>query len=206
VDNPLWLEPVLERHLVQVAAPEALWHRIQNPGTRKAEGRRSKMLLVPVAAALAVVAAWTWLPRHSWGTLSDRELAVQALNREPEDLDLRSDTVTEIRTWVKSRTGLDLPLPARTADTVRLTGVCAVKGGVPAVEVSYRVKGRHAALLVSKAGPAALGAAGNHRFLKCESIGGTRVSSWTMRGQLYTLAYSAHGDAREECLLCHNGG
>jgi len=70
--------------------------------------------------------------------------------------------------------------------------------------VAYRVSGHNAALLVSKADPAISGD-GRHRFLKCESTGGTRVSSWVMRGQLYTLAYAAPGDLRDECLLCHNG-
>jgi hypothetical protein len=164
------------------------------------------------AAAAALLAATTWrlVPRHSSEEISREALVMEALSGEPEVLDLRSDTVSEIRTWVKSRTGLDLPLPANTAPTVRLAGVCAVKGGgAPAFRVAYRVGGRKAELLVSKASPAESGD-GRHRFLKCESNGNARVSSWTMRGQLYTLAYAtmpgtASAESREECLLCHAG-
>jgi hypothetical protein len=191
-----WLRPVLARNLGQVSAPDELWRRIGNP--RATEVRRHSFRPVTLLAVVTVAAAivWGFLPRRP---ASPQKLAVEALERETENLELQSDTSSEIRAWVKSRTGLDLPLPSETSRMVRLRGVCAVKGGV---EVAYRVRGHNAALLVSKASPAMTGD-GRHRFLKCESAAGTRVSSWIMRGQLYTLAYSAPGDGRDECLLCH---
>jgi hypothetical protein len=205
VDNPIWLEPVLERHLVQVSAPDALWHRIQHPRPVETQASRPKILLVLTAAAVVAAAVWSVFPRRADNAVSGQAAAVEALTRQPEDLDFRSDTVSEIRVWVKARTGLDLPLPDGTARAVRLTGVCAVKGGTPAVEVSYRVRGHNAALVVSKARSAESAGDAKHHLLKCESVAGTRVSSWTMRGQLYTLAFAVHGDARDECLLCHSG-
>lgn len=199
----LWLEPVLERHLVEVSAPDELWNRVRNPiASQPVLVARTPLLALAAAVMLMAGAVWTLLPLRSHQA-SREALAIEALARNPEDLDLRSETVPEIRAWVKSRTGLDLPLPARTAKAVRLAGACAVNLGTAGVEVSYRVSGRNAVLLVSKA--TAAEAQEKHRFLKCESIGNRRVSSWTMRGQLYTLAVAAIGDARDECLLCHAG-
>jgi len=208
-----WLEPVLERNLGQVAAPCGLWEKVVSRRPVPVRKKPVGWTLVPLLAGFSLVAAAVWfvVPRHSSDALTEQARAIRALSLEPDDLELRSDTVTEIRDWVKVKTGLDIPLPARTSDTVWLTGVCAVKGGTPAVEVAYRVNGRNAALLVSKVhaegthGEGGLPPDGRHRFLKCESVGGKRVSSWTMRGQQYTLAYAAHGDTRDECFLCHDG-
>jgi hypothetical protein len=157
---------------------------------------------VPVAAvALMACAAWVLRARHTTDLTS---VALQTLTREVRDLDFRTDEVDGIRGWVLRRTGLEIPLPERTARGVRLTGVCAVKGGgVPGVAVAFCVRGRNAALVVSKASSDAPGGM-KHRFLKSVQTGGARVSSWTMHGQLYTLAYAAAADARDECLLCHS--
>lgn len=205
--HELWLEPMLDRHLAPVTAPDRLWDLVQHPPTPRRKLFTPAPLLVPAFVILLAAATWSLLPRFSHRESSNEVLAIQALASQPEDLELRADTITEIRAWVKSRTGLDIPLPGTTVDAVQMTGVCAVKGGTPAVEVAYRVGGRHAALLVSKAGFPQQDD-GKHRFLKCESVGAARVSSWTMRGQLYTLAYAATGDdalgaGKDECLLCH---
>ena len=180
-----WLRPELERHLRQVAAPEELWERIQRP--RAEEGRMRIAPLVWLAAATVTAAAvWGFFPR----------------TEGRERMDLRAGTYPEIRAWVKAQTGMDLPLPSEAPRAVRVRSVCAVRGGSPAVEVAYRVDGRDAMLSVAKAGPELSGEA-RHRFLKCESPKGPRVSRWVMRGQVYTLAFSSPGELRDECLLCH---
>jgi hypothetical protein len=187
--------------LQPVSAPDELWDRLQRPRVHP-HGQKTHSGVAPLAmlavATLAAMAVWGFFPRSAKST---DELAIEALNRAPETLELQSGALPEIRAWVKTRTGLDLPLPSEASRAVRLQGVCAVRGG-SAIEVAYRVSGHNAALLVSKAGPETTGN-GKHRFLKCESTGGVRVSSWIMRGQLYTLAYSAPGDLRDECQLCH---
>ena len=214
MDKPRpWLEPVLERNLGRVPAPTGLWEKViaPRPPRRPVAARKEPMgwTLLPLLTGFTLLAAGIWIvaPRHTNEALTEQARAIRALSLEPGDLELQSDTVTEIRDWVKVKTGLDIPLPARTSETVWLTGVCALKGGSPAVEVAYRVNGRNAALLVSKVHAEGTHgeADGRHRFLKCESVGGKRVSSWTMRGQQYTLAYAAHGDTRDECFLCHDG-
>jgi hypothetical protein len=192
-----WLKKLLERNLRPVSAPDELWDRIQQPRVRQTHSGFAPLAVLAVAT-LAAVAVWGFYPRSAQST---QELAVAGLSSSPETLELQSGTLPEIRAWVKTRTGLDLPLPSEASHAVRLKGVCTVRGGAT-VEVAYRVSGHNAALLVSKASPEIAGD-GRHRFLKCESTVGARVSTWVMRGQLYTLAYAASGDIRDECLLCH---
>ncbi len=196
-----WLTPVLEQNLRQVSAPKGLWDRIGNPREPRAW---SIFPLLALLSSFTVIAAAIWASGSSLNNqaASTQAFAIQALTHGPA-LDLQQGTLPEIRAWVKARTGLDLPLPSETSRRIRLKGVCEIKGAALSIEVAYRVSGHDAALLVSKAGPSAAGDA-RHRFLKCESTSGARVSSWIMRGQLYTLAYAAPGDLREECLLCHN--
>ena len=53
-------------------------------------------------------------------------------------------------------------------------------------EISYRVGGLDAALVVSKIGPMA--GDGRHTMVKSGSYQGASFLSWTMRGQMYTIA------------------
>jgi hypothetical protein len=133
-------------------------------------------------------------------TAGSQALAIQALAREPRYLEFHSGSVAQVRDWIKTRTGLDLPLPAELSPSVRLIGAQMVDGAT--AEVKCRIGDHDATLLVSKASATLRGVAG-HRFLGTESYQGTRVSSWIMRGQMYTLACAAPGDFRVECLLCH---
>ena len=44
---------------------------------------------------------------------------------------------------------------------------------------------------------------GRHQFVKSGSYHGSSFQSWTMRGQMYTIASA---DAKVGCLLCHSTG
>jgi len=148
-------------------------------------------------ATVAVVAGVTvWLNR----SLSSEELAVRALSRPPEQLEFRTEDLTELRSWVKSGTGFDVPLPSRTSPTVHMIGAHVNRGGVPTAEIAYRVGSVDARLVVSKAPP---DGDGRHAFVKSGSYHGANFQSWTMRGQMYTIAAT---DARVGCMLCHNTG
>ncbi len=200
-----WLAPLLEQKLRQVAAPEEILTRVGDPQVPRAWSIFPS-LAVLTAVTVVATALWGFFPRLSSSANTQASpaqvFAIQALAGGPERLDFQSGAVPEIRAWVKARTGLEIPLPSMTSNRVRLMGVCAVRGGTPAIEVAYRVSGHRAALLVSKASASTSGC--RHQFLTCESTGGARVSTWIMRGQLYTLAYAAPGNLRDECLLCHN--
>lgn len=85
--NKSWIEPVLDRNLRPLAAPEELWDRVRNPQPRKAAPHWK----LAFALVLAVATAWALHPRAA---------------------SFESDRAGEIREWVKARTGLDVPLAA----------------------------------------------------------------------------------------------
>ena len=101
---------------------------------------------------------------------------------------------------MRAGTGLDLPLPVRTASSVQLVGARVNRDRKPTVEISYRVGGVDATLVVSKI---PMEGDGRHEFVKSGSYHGANFMSWTMRGQMYTIASA---DARTGCILCHSTG
>jgi len=200
-------EAELRRHLGPVKAPHELWDRVQG-----AQASSSVHVLKPerttwqwaaaAVATVAIVAGITvWMNRG----VSSEELAVRALSRPPEQLEFRTEDLTELRSWVKSGTGLDVPLPGRTSPTVHMIGARVSRGGVPTAEISYRVGNVDATLIVSKAPP---NGDGKHAFVKSGSYHGANFQSWTMRGQMYTIASvgAAADSARVGCMLCHSTG
>ena len=82
-----WMEPVLERHLGPVPAPEELWDRVRGP-RRKTAVFGWKLAF---AAMLVVATGWALHPRG---------------------VSIESERAGEIREWVRARTGLDVPLAA----------------------------------------------------------------------------------------------
>ena len=198
-------EPELARHLGPVKAPDQLWDRVQGAasagrsvrsgqtGWNPAWGWVSAVALVALAAGLTV-----WLNRDpNWG-LTSEQIAVRALSRTPGQLQFRSADLSELRAWVKKDTGMDIPLPVRTASSVQMVGVYVNRKGTPTAEISYRVGDVNAALVVSKM---PVQGEGRHQFIKDGSYHGANYLSWTMRGQMYTIASA---DARVGCLLCHS--
>ena len=65
---------------------------------------------------------------------------------------------------------------------------------VPTAEISYRVGDANATLVVSKI---PMEGDGRHQFVKSGSYHGSSFQSWTMRGQMYTIASA---DAKVGCL------
>ncbi len=204
-----WHEPELNRHLGPVKAPDDLWDRIsltKNQGAeaisfeRARPARRVQTALAwAAAAALAVVAVagiGTWRNR----SLSSEERAVRALARAPEQVEFRSGDLAEIRNWVKESSGLEIPLRGLPAGNVQLIGASLTRSGAPTAEISYRVGGMEAALVISKM---AEGGDGKHAFVKSGSYHGSNFQSWTMRGEMFTIAAA---DARVGCMLCHSTG
>ena len=169
------LEHVLERHLGRTNAPEELWDRIQRPPEPGSWSPRQGMVWALATAVLLLAAFW-------------------GLNARGERVELRSADTAQIREWINTATGLDVPLPAKTPPSVRLICARVVNGDA---EIDYRAGNRDATLLVSRVGSASSGDAG-HRFLR----GDLGVTIWTMGSQLYTLS-GASGDSRAACTLCH---
>lgn len=193
-------ESELSRHLGPVPAPDELWDRVHN--TRAVKWRPNRgMTWQWAAAALATIAIVAGVAIWQHREISGEERAVRALGRTPDQLQFRSADLAELRTWVKSDTGMDLPLPVRTSSSVQLIGAYVNrKGSTPTAEISYRVGRQDATLVVSKI---PMEGDGRHAFIKSGSYHGTNFQSWTMRGQMYTIASA---DAKVGCLLCHSTG
>jgi len=199
-------EPELARHLGPVKAPDQLWDRVQgaasagrsvSPVRTRQTGWNPAWAWVSAVALVALAAGLTvWLNRE----LTHEQIAVRALSRTPEQLQFRSADLSELRAWVKNDTGMDVPLPVRTASSVQMVGAYVSRKKTTTAEISYRVGGTDVALVVSKI-PAQ--GDGRHAFVKGGSYHGANFQSWTMRGQMYTIASA---DARVGCLLCHSAG
>ena len=195
-----WNEPELKRHLGPVQAPAELWDRVHDAPSvqlRPARGMTWQWATAALATVAIVAGVTVWLNRD----ISGEERAVRALSRTPEQLQFHSTDAAELRAWVKTGTGLDVPMPPHTAASVQLVGAyVSRKGSVPTAEIAYRVGGQDATLVVSKI---PMEGDGRHQFVKSGSYHGSSFQSWTMRGQMYTIASA---DARVGCLLCHSAG
>jgi hypothetical protein len=199
-----WSEPELKRHLAPVQAPEELWDRVHAAPVvtgvvqlRPSRGMTWQWAAAAVATVAIIAGVTVWQNRD----ISGEERAVRALSRTPEQLQFHSADAAELRAWVKTGTGLDVPMPAHTASSVQLVGAyVSRKGSTPTAEISYRVGGQDATLVVSKI---PMEGNGRHQFVKSGSYHGSNFTSWTMRGQMYTIASA---DARVGCLLCHSTG
>jgi len=169
-----WLERTLERNLRPVAAPDELWDRILNARTVPVkQPKPTARTLTPLACAASLLIALWWI--------------------YPGRLEIRSDKGAEIRAWVKSNSGVDVPLRSEPAAPLRMIGARATQDRV---EIAYEVGNRPGTLVVSR------GRTGGRH----QAPGTGRVFSWNMDGQLYTLACAAPEDLQVACLLCHSAG
>jgi anti-sigma factor RsiW len=184
------LEMELAGHLKPVTAPEGLWERIQTPAAPKRVDR-SDWGSWAIAAALLLLAGGSLV----WqiGQSGDSVAAMKQLRSGK--VDFRSDNAVEIRTWLKAQTGIDVELPAERSGRVRLIGARVIpNNGAAIAAVCYTADDGGATLLVSKASQSQ---PPKHSFSR-----GAGVSTWSMRGQVYTLASTAK-DPQAACLLCH---
>lgn len=181
--NKTWLEPVLAEHLRPAQAPGELWNRIERARKPAHKPERSGMPAIRMGwvatAALLVAGASAIIRVHA---------AVPGVS-------LQSASGPQIQAWVKENTGLDVPLPAKLSEPVRLSGARVSANGV---EVDYFVRNRPERLLIAKAENAT---PAGHRFVD-RSI---KKVSWTMGAQLYTVECATPEDAQAACVLCHSG-
>lgn len=159
-----WMEQELEQSLRRVAAPKELWDRIENPQQGRARSRTRFMAWAAVPALMFLTL---------WGSHPKTNLALQ----------FRSSDPAQIQAWVKTNTGLDVPLHAG-----NLVGANQVSAR--SAEIDYQVNGHDLALMVSRQNTAA-----RHE---------ASTVSWTAGGQVYLLA-SAEPQYLKSCVLCHVG-
>jgi hypothetical protein len=201
------LDPVLEKHLARVEAPAELWARMRAaaPGERlrPATTYPAWVAWATTAASLAVLAGGWLLWTAVWKPQPVEALAVAALRSDPRELTLHTEDATEVRAWVRAKSGIDIPLPPKHSPLVQILGARIVEAKPGRVaEVSYQVGEYRAALLVAK-DPSGKTTYPNHEVRSSDPFEMARVSQWSMRGQSYTLAWAAPGEFRVACLLCH---
>lgn len=203
--NPM-LEAVLAKQMGPVKAPDALWSRIQNPRQQVQSSATSMWVRwAPIAATLVLVAGGMWWVRNLGDQPTTREaMAVAALGGSEEELSLRTSDTAEIRRWVRANSGIDIPLPPKHDSVIQVIGARMVNGPDQLAEVSYQVGDYRAALLVAK-DPTGKKSYPTHGLRPSDPLEKAHVSSWSMRGQSYTLASDARAEEFETtCLLCHD--
>lgn len=204
-ENRSDLEQALRKHLGRNAAPQDLWSRVEKarraPATRRLPLPLAGRLTPALAVLTVAVGGWVLWQQFS-KPQSVEALAVDALGRGPEHLQFRSDRAAEIRAWLRANAGLDVPLPPRHSPLIEIVGAAVIENQGRIAEIAYRVGDRNAALLVRK-DPSGTRSYQQHTVRPSESFKEARVSSWSMRGQSYTLAWAAPGEFRVACLLCH---
>jgi hypothetical protein len=201
----LWLEKELARQLAPVTAPESLWDRIDRPQTRPRHRAPLEWLFWPIAAAmllLVVVGIVRTRRPHDPEAFPDQELS--SLDAH-SGFDFRSNSFEDTRAWVKARANIDIDLPPshRTSDSgaVRLSGVRMIQlRGLPIAAIDYRVGDEAATLFVSGKRAGLTGEMGVSKHMYTRS----RLVSWNMRNETYTIAFSSGKNTRGACLLCHS--
>ncbi|MFM2125266.1 MAG: hypothetical protein RL328_1717 [Acidobacteriota bacterium] len=200
--NPA-LEKVLEKHLAPVSAPANLWSHVRGPV--RAVNRPAWTAWAGAAATLTLAAGGWGLWQATRPRPSVEAMAVAALDQPAAQLPLLTQDANTVRKWIKTESGLDVPLPPKHDGLVKILGA-RIDGGRDGqvAEISYQVGEYRAALLVAK-DPSGKRSYPNHDVRSSDPYQKARVSSWSMRGQTYTLAWSAPGEFRVACLLCHSG-
>jgi hypothetical protein len=174
-----WLEQELARQLAPVTAPPGLWERMQSP--RRPVSWDLRWTVLPAIAAVILVAWAGFLWKQQY--------------------DFRSGNFAAIRAWVKAQADIDIDLPRNSANAhVRILGVRMLRvRGLPVAAIDYIANGDRETLMVSGKDPAlADSPVASRHILKAKQDGDTRLVSWNMRNENYTLT-----DSHGACLLCH---
>ena len=159
-----WVETALAHELRPAAAPEGLWQRIRDPRPAARPSRTWNLAALAACAALVLATVWLYPGRR----------------------EIRSSDSRQIRAWVRTTSGVDVPLKAQLPAHIQLTGARFTKAQT---EIDYRVRDRAGRLIIG--GP--------------RIASNSTVFSWTMDGRVYTLACGDPEDLRLSCSLCHIG-
>jgi len=202
------LERVLEKHLASVTAPDTLWNHVRGPLVRPERQAPVWMGWAAAVASLAVVAGGWVVWQIAQPPQSVEAVAVNALQTNTSELPILTTDATAVRKWIKAESGIDVPLPPKHDSLVQIIGAKIVPAQVDGAtarvaEISYQVGDYRAALLIAK-DPSGKTVYPKHEVRSSDPFQQARVSSWSMRGQSYTLAWSAPGEFRVACLLCHS--
>ena len=202
------LERDLRHGLRGVSAPPELWDRLNaargNPpaaastltgdqGGAARFGNANPILVWALAASVAFIAAGLASIYRQSGA-ADEASALEALTGGSRSIGFHCSNPSQLRAWVRAKTGINLPLRTEQEASIELIGAQAI-GGNRGVEIAYRAGNRDAVLLVSHVDSASPNSPHNRLA--------SRVSSWVMDGQRYTLACADPAELQLACKLCH---
>lgn len=158
----------LQQSLRPVSAPPELWNRIQTHQTAPPPAT-NRLLVWAMATAVVVMT-----------------VGLSVVHRDSVDFPAftgdRCENPSEIRAWVRAKTGLDLPLRSDLSQSLELTGAQTIDA-TRGVKIAYRAGNHDAVLLVSRAD----GLANSH----------SRI------GPAFTLASDNPAELQLACKLCH---
>ncbi len=202
------LERDLQDGLRGVPAPPELWDRLNAargypPAATPAlmsdhrgsapSSKANPILVWALAASVALIAAGlASIYRHS--DAADEAFALEALAGGPQGIGFHCANPSQLRAWVRAKTGINLPLRTEQEASIELIGADTI-GRNRGVEVAYRAGNRDAVLLVSHVDSGSPNSPHNHAR--------GNVSSWVMDGQRYTLASADAAELQLACKLCH---
>jgi hypothetical protein len=190
IESNIGIEELLERHLAPVPAPRELWTRVQAP-----VATASRPVFRKLAWSVAALLMFAGVVSSFRTQIKNNDsAALQALARPAGDLEFRSEKAAEIRAWIRTNAGIDVPLPEN--PQVHLIGASRTAG---AVEIEYLIGDQRADLVISEAPLTKT----KHGQLTRESLASLQTYSWTRDGVQYTLACSAPGELQAACSLCH---
>jgi hypothetical protein len=192
-------EAELARQLRPVEAPAELWTRIQR-GEEHPPMAGVRWPVWAFAAALAAMVALCCFHLRSETGPYLAQLASGVTADRWDKLEFPSQDPAAIRSWLKTQTGMDIPVPQ--GASVRLTGANVFRNGKLVACVSYRVGGRIAKLFVARGESGAP----RHPAVQEAPSNGVALASWSMHGQSYVLAAPEVKDLHAACILCHTGG
>ena len=210
-----WLEAELRAQLRPVSAPAGLWTKIQSPGAVRRADSGPTRLLWPVIAVLMLLASVDLLWEFSKArgglrqTTQPNPAELAALAASPEACDLYSSDPARLQKWVKSRSGIEIEIPAHSS-AVRITGarVATVRGTMVA-SLKFEAandRSERGTVLVWKSGKSPVS-----RHVASMGVFGSRgaspeMVSWSQGENVFAAVAAEGASAREACLLCHPEG
>ena len=184
-----WLKPVLRDGLKRVSTPPELWDRVVLPRVVEAAPQPRTRFVWMLAVASAMTAAllaivWGYKPAHA-GTMNHRT-------------EFKSNQVSDVRSWVRNRTGVDLPLLIDADARIEVKSASISEDG--RIEVRYRAGDQDAMLLVT----APRKDLAKHGDITQAALEQATTVSWNMGERMYTLAVERAPGLRAACVACHS--
>jgi len=183
-----WLGPVLRRGLQRVPAPHGLWDRIVLPRMEVRPNPNYRFIWILAATSAFMLSVLTMARGYHLGHSGNEGLGIR--------MQLASTNVSEIRTWVRDRTGLDLPLRHPSSADVRMAGVSLQESGD--IEIRFRAANQDAVMTLSRSRREFP----DHTYISGKSVANLKTISWSVADGAYTLALHSD-DLRAACLVCH---